>query len=83
MAKRVRVSDTKAFRIEAVQIGDMQGISIRQMYATKKDPTFKPGHQGILLPLDVAAKVLRIAGKMAISDDTEFTVLETRNGKDE
>lgn len=76
MAKRIVVSPTKAFRIEAVQIGDVQGISIRQMYATKKDPVYKPAKQGVFLPLEQAAKVLRTAGKMAVDTETQFVVIE-------
>lgn len=78
MAKLIRVSSTKAFRIEAVQVGDVQGINIRQMYATKNDTTLKPGYQGIFLPMDadIAERVLRAAGKMAVSKNTEFTVVE-------
>lgn len=78
MAKLIKISATKAFRIEAVQVGEHQGISIRQMYATQKDPKYKPARQGIFLPIDDAAaeRVLRAAGKMAVNPDTEFTVLE-------
>lgn len=78
MAKLIRVSATKAFRIEAIQVGDVQGISVRQMYATRTDPKFKPARQGMFLPIedDVAVRVLRAAGKMAVSEDTEFVVLE-------
>lgn len=78
MAKLIKVSPTKAFRIEAVQVGEVQGISIRQMYATQKDPKYKPARQGMFLPVEdgVAERVLRAAGKMAVSDATEYTVLE-------
>ena len=78
MAKLIKVSATKAYRIEAVQVGEVQGINIRQMYATAKDPKYKPARQGVFLPIEesVAERVLRTAGKMAVSPDTEFTVLE-------
>jgi hypothetical protein len=78
MAKLIKVSPTKAFRVEAVQVGEVQGISIRQMYATQKDPKYKPARQGMFLPIEdsVAERVLRTAGKMAVNPDTEFTVLE-------
>jgi len=79
MAKRIKVSDTKAYRIEAIEINGVQGISIRQMYANKAAPNeWKPTRSGMFLPLadDLAVRILRTAGKMATSPDTEFTVLE-------
>lgn len=75
-AKRVVISPTKAIRVEAVQVGEFQGISLRQMYATKKDKEFKPAKQGIIIPLEVAAKIAKHIAAMVSSGDTEFVVIE-------
>jgi hypothetical protein len=83
MAKLVKVSPTKAYRIEAIQIDDNQMISIRQMYATKKDPKLKPGRQGLTIPLEQAERVAKWIKQLATDPNTEFTVLEARGGSDE
>lgn len=83
MAKLVKVSATKAYRIEAIEIGDAQMISVRQMYATKKDPKLKPGRQGITIPLEQAVRVAKWIKQLATDPNTEFTILESRNGGDE
>lgn len=83
MAKLIRVSDTKGYRIEAIEIDGNQMISLRQMYATKKDPKLKPGRQGLTIPLDKAEQLARIIKKLATDPDTEFTVLEGRNKGEE
>lgn len=78
MGKLVKVGPYKAFRIEAIQIGEQQLISIRQLYATKKDPAFKPAKQGITIPVDVADKIGKYLKDMANDDTLEFKEIEVR-----
>lgn len=50
----IKISPTKAYQIEQVQM-EKKGpvyLSIRQMYATQKDPTYKPGRNGMMLPIE-------------------------------
>lgn len=54
---KIKVSDTKAFNVEGVLINGAQYISIRQLYATKKDPKFRPGRQGVTIPIEVAKQI--------------------------
>jgi hypothetical protein len=80
MSKLIKISDTKAYRISIIQMGaNVKGeakkpklLSIRQMYATKKDPTFKPAYQGITIPLDIGARVIK--GLIAVFKDKEAKV---------
>lgn len=81
-AKTIKVSKTKAFRIEAVEINGQKMISIRQMYATAKDPEFKPAKQGVTIPLgedgELAVSVSSVIKRYATSDSTEFKVIEMK-----
>jgi hypothetical protein len=78
MAKLVKVSDKKAYRIEGIQIGDQQMISVRQMYKTQRDPdTWKPGRT-ITLDIEVAARVGKHILSMANDDNTEFVEIEVQ-----
>ncbi len=50
MAK-IKISDTKQYEVELIKL-EKKGptlLNVRQFYATKKDPTFKPGRQGLTL----------------------------------
>lgn len=50
---RVKVSEHKAYNIELIRM-EKKGpvfLSIRQMYCTKKDPNWKPGRNGLMLPI--------------------------------
>lgn len=76
---KIKVSDTKAYNIEGVLINGEQYISIRQMYATKTDKTFKPAKQGITIPVS-KAKAIRLAMKK-IQEDGEFKELDMRKDK--
>lgn len=75
MAKLIKVSDTKAYRIEAIRMekGGEKLISIRQMYATKKDPTLKPGYQGMTIPADLSPRVIKAIEALIEAD--EYKVL--------
>ncbi len=78
-----KVSSTKAFKVEVLEMDDgKQFISIRQMYATKNDPTFKHGRQGIMLPRgeEVTEKVVKAIKKRNDPDaDVEVTKLSKRD----
>ncbi len=76
MAKRVTVSEHKAYRIEGVEIGGDNYVSVRQLYNTKKDPTWKPGRQGVTIPVDKAAKIGKLLAEIAAGD--EFKVIEPK-----
>jgi hypothetical protein len=59
----LKISPTKAFRIELIRM-ETKGpvyLSIRQMYATKKNPDYKPGRQGLTIPVEdgEARKVIK------------------------
>lgn len=47
---RVKISDTKAYQIDGINVNGVPMIAIRQMYTTRKEPgVFKPG-KGVTLP---------------------------------
>ena len=69
MAKLIRVSDTKAYRMEGVEIKGERYVSIRQMYATKKDPALKPSRNGINIPIEQAEKIAKYLKEIAAGDD--------------
>jgi len=69
MAKLIKISATKALRMEGVEIADARFVSIRQMYATKKDPSFKHGRQGINIPIENAEKIAKYLKALAEGDD--------------
>jgi hypothetical protein len=76
MAKLVKITDNKAIRIEGIQIGDNQMISVRKMYQTKKEPgVWKPG-QGMTIDLEVAARVGKHIINLAAEDGADFKVIE-------
>lgn len=73
----VKISDTKAWEIELIQM-EKKGpvmLNVRQFYATKKDPTFKPGRQGLTLPVaevdgkSEARRVLKAMVKLLKNED--------------
>jgi hypothetical protein len=75
MAKRINVSEHKAFRVEGVKYDkDTKMVSIRQLYNTQKDPTFKPGRQGVALPLEVAERVAKAI--LSVVEEGKFKQLE-------
>jgi hypothetical protein len=77
MAKIVKVSDTKGYRIEPVQIGDQQMVSIRQMYRTQKEPdVWKFGRNGLTINVEVAARIGQHVINMATDENTDFKVLD-------
>jgi hypothetical protein len=79
MAKMFKATPTKAYRVEAIEFEGQQLISIRQHYKTKGDPdTWKPGYQGITLPIKGAAKIGEYLAALASDPDTEFVHVEPK-----
>jgi hypothetical protein len=77
--KRFKASDTIAFNVEAVEVNGEQFISIRKMYQTKGEPgVWKPGYQGITIPLKGVAKISAYATQIANDPDTEFLHVEPK-----
>lgn len=72
--KFIRVGENKAFKVEGILLGENKDpqVSVRQMYKTKKDPTWKPGRQGFTIPLAYAANVARAIGLTSQIDPSEF-----------
>lgn len=77
MAKLIRVSDTKAYRISVIRMEDdkekTRYLSLRQMYKTKKEPDeWKPGFQGITIPMDIGSRIIK--GLIAVYKDKDAKV---------
>lgn len=82
MAKLVKISDSNAYRIEAIELNGEQYISVRQMYKRKGDTKFNPGRNGVTLPLEQAARIAKHITGLAESDETEFVKIEpAKRGK--
>ena len=60
----IRISETKAYSVTGVLIEGERYISIRQMYATQKDPTFKPSRKGITVPVDEFRPIVKNARRI-------------------
>jgi Transcriptional Coactivator p15 (PC4) len=75
--KTFELSETKAIRVEAVEINGANFISLRQLYKTKKAPDeWQYGKQGITLPVEEAARIAKMITKFATDDSTTFKTLE-------
>jgi hypothetical protein len=80
MAKLIKVSETSAYHISIIQMGDNEKgkpkkpkmLSIRKMYCTQKDKTWKPAYQGMTIPLDICARILK--GMIAVYKDLDQVV---------
>lgn len=89
MAKLIKISDTKAYRVSVIQMGKNEKgeskkprlLSIRQMYATQKDPTWKPAYQGITIPLDICARVIKAMIAVFKDPDQKVEVIEPKEKK--
>ena len=76
----IKISPTKAYRIELVRL-EKKGpvfLSLRQMYMTKKDKEWKPGRNGLMLPIaedengkSEARRVLKAMVKTLKNEDGE------------
>jgi len=83
MAKIFKASANKAYRVEAIEFEGQQLISIRQMYKTVKEPDeWKPGYQGLTLPIKGAAKIGAYIAALASDPDTEFVHVEPKEKKE-
>lgn len=74
MAKLIKVSDSKAYRVSLIRMADDKEntvyLSIRQLYKTKKEPDdWKPGYQGITFPLGLVGRVLKAVKKVSEGGD--------------
>lgn len=78
MKKKIKFSDTKAVQVQTISIKGQKMISLRQFYATVKDPTLRPGRQGISIPFDEQGKEILKAMLRAFKDpNTKFTEIES------
>lgn len=85
---KIKISDTKMFEVELIKL-EKKGpilLNVRQFYATKKDPTFKPGRQGLSLPIDgdksEARRVLKAMIKVLKNEDEVKPRLIAKKEKD-
>lgn len=77
--KRFKASETAAFNVEAVEVNGEHFISIRKMYQTQREPgVWKPGYQGITIPLKGMVKIADYASKIATDPETEFLHIEPK-----
>ena len=75
MAKLIKLSETKAIRMEGVEINGAKSVSIRQMYQTKKsEGKWMPARNGISIPIENAEKIAKYLKVIAAGDD--FKVIE-------
>lgn len=86
----VKISDSKAYRIELIRL-EKKGpvfLSVRQLYQTKKDKEWKPGRNGLVLPVaedengkSEARRVLKALVKTLKNEDQEKPKLIVREEK--
>jgi hypothetical protein len=70
MAKLLKLSETKAIRMEGVEINGAKSVSIRQMYQTKKsEGKWMPARNGINIPIENAEKIAKYLKQIAEGDD--------------
>lgn len=71
---KLTFSATKEIRVTPIRAGGQNLITIRQFYATKKEPgVMKPGHKYITVPADEdGLEILRAAAKFIKNEDTEY-----------
>lgn len=75
MAKMVKVTDRKAFRVEGILLGEEQTpcVSVRQMYTTVKAPKdWKPGKNGFVIPVENAGRLAKAIGLTSQEDTSSF-----------
>ena len=78
MAKLIKITDTKAYRVEGVNIKGANYVSIRQLYKTKKKPDeWSIGHQGVTIPAEESARIAKAIG--AIVAEGKFKLLEVKD----
>lgn len=77
--KRFRASNTVAFNVGAVEVNGENFISIRKMYQTNREPgVWKPGYQGVTIPVKGIQKIAGYAIQIAEDDETTFLHIEPK-----
>ena len=77
MPKIFKVSDKKAYQIEAIEIDGQKLISVRQMYKTEREPDeWKVGYKGITFEARGVKKLAQYMVALADNPETEFTHVE-------
>jgi hypothetical protein len=70
MAKLIKITESKAIRMEGVVIRGAKSVSIRQLYQTKSsDGKWMPGKQGINIPIENAEKIAKYLAAIAAGDE--------------
>jgi len=69
MDKLVKISDTKAIRIEGVIVRGERYVSLRQMYRKKDQKDWQHAKQGILLDLEKTSKIRRYIKEVVEADE--------------
>lgn len=70
----IEVSKTKAYSVQGINVNGVDMISLRQMYKTKDDPSWKPGKQGITI--NISAFLDIVVAARTILEEGEFETLE-------
>lgn len=80
MPKIFKVSDTKAYAIDAIEIGGQEMISIRLMYKTKTtlEDDWKVGYKGFTFERKGMKKLGQYMIGLATAEDTVFTHIEPK-----
>ena len=78
MAKIIKLTETKAYRVEGVSIKGANYVSIRQLYKTKKKPEeWSIGYQGVTIPADASDRLIKAV--KAITAEGKFKILEVKD----
>jgi hypothetical protein len=86
MAKLIKISDTTAFRISVIQMGknvkgepkQVKRLSVRQMYCTKKDPTWKPGYAGMTISFDIFERIVKAMNAVYNDPEQKIEIIEKK-----
>lgn len=81
--KTIEINDTKAIRVQAVEIRGQHYVSLRQLYRKKGQKEWLPAKQGISIPLDSAEAVAKFIKKYATDESTSWDQIEVgRKGEE-
>lgn len=73
MSKLIKLSPTKAYQLEAIDMEGNKCVSIRQMYAKKSEPdNWLPGRSGLSLPWEYAMEILKSAAEVRKDPHVKF-----------
>lgn len=82
-AKALLLTESTKIRIDAFTADNGEvHLNLRKMYKTKKDDEWKPARQGITVPKDKMAKLVKLIG-MVYKDCDDAPKLPKRGGKDD